>query len=73
MYLRDSLKYSESISTLVLHSFNFFGQFCPIFGGIIADSYLGNVKTIFVFMFFYGIGWLGLLIANIPITGVELG
>lgn len=44
LYMRDSLHFSEEYSTTLLHIFNFFSQFCPIFGAIIADSYWGNTK-----------------------------
>lgn len=44
LYLRDSLLFSEDFSTMVLHIFNFFSQFCPIFGAILADCFIGNVK-----------------------------
>lgn len=67
LYLRDSLNYSEDFSTSFLHIFNFFGQFCPIFGAIIADSYLGNIKTIFYFMFFYAFGWCGMIAITFPL------
>lgn len=44
LYLRDSLKLTEELSTTVLHVFNFISQFLPILGAVLADSYLGNAK-----------------------------
>lgn len=67
LYLRDSLNYSEDFSTSVLHIFNFFSQFCPIFGAILADNYFGNARTIFYFFFFYAIGWIGMVLVTFPI------
>lgn len=71
LYLRDSLHFAEDISTAILHIFNFFGQFCPIFGAILADSYIGNVSTIFHCMFPYATGWIGMIIVAliVPDTG----
>lgn len=67
MYLHDSLSFSEESATIYFHIFNFFSQFCPIFGAIIADNYLGNVKTIFYLFFLYAIGWLGMFILTFPL------
>jgi len=49
-----------------LHVFNFFSQFCPIFGAIIADGYLGNSKTLFLFYIPYALGYGLLTITTIP-------
>lgn len=70
LYLRDSLHYAEDFSTAVLHIFNFFGQFCPIFGAVLADSYIGNVRTIFYFMFLYAAGWIGMVVVSVIGPGV---
>ena len=66
LYLRDSLFLNERFSTEVLHTFNFFSQALPIVGAIIADSYLGNSKTIFYFSFPYVIGYFGIFLATLP-------
>lgn len=71
--MRDSLNYSEEFSTSILHVFNFFGQFCPILGALVADSFLGNAKTIFYFLFLYGAGWIGMISVTLPITGKLFG
>lgn len=44
LYLYDSLHFSRDLATIVLHIFNFFSQFCPIFGAFIADGYIGNER-----------------------------
>ncbi|GAB0097937.1 peptide transporter family 1 [Sergentomyia squamirostris] len=73
LFLRDSLTLSESVAMTVLHIFNFFSQFCPIFGAILADSYFGNAKTIFYFMLFYALGYGGIIIATtLPIIEVSM-
>ncbi|XP_055382455.1 peptide transporter family 1 isoform X2 [Condylostylus longicornis] len=72
LYLRDDLKFTENFSTVMLHVFNFFGQFCPIFGAVIADSYLGNIKTVQYFSIVYLIGWIGLITTSLPISGIPV-
>ncbi|XP_013115456.2 solute carrier family 15 member 2 [Stomoxys calcitrans] len=72
LYLRDDLFFSESFSTVLLHIFNFFGQFCPIFGAILADSYIGNVRTINRLYFVYALGWTLLVFTSLPYVGVSL-
>lgn len=72
LYLRDSLSFSEESSTSFYHIFNFFSQFCPIFGAILADSYYGNVKTIFYLFFLYSIGWIGMVTITYPFTGLPM-
>ncbi|KAL7730170.1 hypothetical protein ACLKA6_009433 [Drosophila palustris] len=72
LFLRDDLNFSESFSTIILHIFNFFGQFCPIIGAVLADSYLGNVRTISGFCFLYGFGWLLLTLTSLPTVGIPV-
>ncbi|XP_017074915.2 peptide transporter family 1 [Drosophila eugracilis] len=72
LYLRDDLNFTESFSTVVLHIFNFFGQFCPIIGAILADSYIGNVRTISGFCFIYAFGWLLLTLTSLPAIGLSM-
>ncbi|CAD6991603.1 unnamed protein product [Ceratitis capitata] len=72
LYLRDDLYFSENFAMIMLHIFNFFGQFCPIFGAILADSYLGNVRTISYFCILYATGWILLIMTVLPTTGISL-
>ncbi|SPP88475.1 peptide transporter family 1 [Drosophila guanche] len=72
LYLRDDLNFTESFSTVVLHIFNFFGQFCPIIGAVLADSYMGNVRTISAFCFLYAFGWLLLTMTSLPSMEVPI-
>ncbi|XP_018788326.1 PREDICTED: peptide transporter family 1 [Bactrocera latifrons] len=72
LYIRDDLYFSEGFATIMLHIFNFFGQFCPIFGAILADSYFGNVRTISYFCILYATGWILLILTVMPAVGVSL-
>jgi len=72
LFLRDDLNFSESFSTIILHIFNFFGQFCPIIGAVLADSYMGNVRTISGFSFLYAFGWLLLTLTSLPSVGMPV-
>lgn len=72
LYLRDELDFSEESSTSFYHIFNFFSQFCPIFGAIIADSYSGNVKTIFYLFFLYACGWTGIVVFTFPFKSLPI-
>ncbi|KAH8359260.1 hypothetical protein KR093_005346 [Drosophila rubida] len=72
LFLRDDLNFSESFSTIILHIFNFFGQFCPIIGAVLADSYMGNVRTISGFCFLYAFGWLLLTMTTLPYVGMPV-
>ncbi|XP_055855555.1 solute carrier family 15 member 1 isoform X2 [Episyrphus balteatus] len=56
----------------MLHIFNFFGQFCPIIGAILADSYLGNTRTISWFYYVYAVGWIFLIITSLPTIGISI-
>uniref|UniRef100_A0A336M0P8 CSON006749 protein n=1 Tax=Culicoides sonorensis TaxID=179676 RepID=A0A336M0P8_CULSO len=66
LFLHDSLHLSEDTSSAILHLFNFFSQFCPIFGAVLADSYLGNARTLFIFYIPYAIGYVGLVFTTLP-------
>ncbi|XP_055311401.1 peptide transporter family 1-like isoform X2 [Sitodiplosis mosellana] len=67
-YLHNSLNFSQESATNYFHIFNFFGQLCPIFGAIVADNYLGNVKTIFYLFFLYATGWIAMSILTFPLS-----
>ncbi|XP_039286060.1 peptide transporter family 2 isoform X2 [Nilaparvata lugens] len=56
LYLQNQLKYSETDSTLIYHSFVMLCYFFPLFGAILADSFLGKFKTIFYLSVVYAIG-----------------
>ncbi|XP_039286063.1 peptide transporter family 1 [Nilaparvata lugens] len=72
IFLKNKLRYSESESTIIYHSFSMINYFFPIIGAIIADSLLGRYKTIFYLSIVYALGNMTLaassaiLLWNIP-------
>ncbi|CAH2039874.1 unnamed protein product, partial [Iphiclides podalirius] len=56
LYLRNKLDYTDDEATELYHIFNGLVYLCPIFGGIVADSYLGKYRTILYMMFVYLFG-----------------
>ena len=44
IYLTTMLKMKKDKATAVYHAFNMLCYFSPIFGAILADSYLGKFK-----------------------------
>lgn len=48
LYLRDILDYDENTSTVLYHAFSMLCYFTPVFGAILADTYLGKFKYFFV-------------------------
>lgn len=53
LYLHFVLLYSEETSTVLYHIFSSLCYFTPLFGGILADTYLGKFKTIVALSFVY--------------------
>ncbi|XP_013134517.1 PREDICTED: peptide transporter family 1-like [Papilio polytes] len=56
LYLRNKLNYTDDEAKEIYHMFNGMVSLCPIFGGIIADNYLGKYRTILYMMFIYVLG-----------------
>nr|XP_018918134.1 PREDICTED: peptide transporter family 1-like [Bemisia tabaci] len=46
LYLRNFLHYSKEDAISIFHIFTFLCYFLPIFGGVLADSYIGKYRTI---------------------------
>ena len=44
LYLRDILLFDENVSTVLYHVFVMLCYFTPVFGAILADTYLGKFK-----------------------------
>ena len=44
LYLRDILGFNENQSTVYYHAFAMLCYFTPVFGAILADTYLGKFK-----------------------------
>ncbi|XP_063363292.1 peptide transporter family 1-like [Cydia amplana] len=67
LYLRSKLGYSDDEATELYHVFATFVYLFPIFGGIMADNYLGKFRTILYMMFVYAAGNLLVAITAIPL------
>ncbi|XP_046443398.1 solute carrier family 15 member 1-like [Daphnia pulex] len=68
LYFRDILLYDESESTVYYHLFSMLCYFTPVFGAILADTYLGKFKTILYLSILYACGNIMLSVASIPNT-----
>lgn len=56
LYLVDQLLYTENEATVIYHIFSMFSYFFPLFGSMLADSWLGNFRTILYFSLLYAVG-----------------
>nr|XP_014289069.1 peptide transporter family 1-like isoform X2 [Halyomorpha halys] len=56
LYLKDYLHYSENNATIIYHLFIVLCYFSPIFGGIMADAWLGKYNTILYVSLLYAFG-----------------
>lgn len=66
LYLTRQLNYDDDFATVLFHIFTMFVYFFPIFGAIIADSWLGKFKTIFYLSIVYAIGSSVIALGAIP-------
>ena len=71
LFLVQVLMFSEDDAVILFHGFNFLCYFTPLFGAIIADSFLGKFKTIMYLATIYAIGEIILTIG--AIGGTENG
>ncbi|XP_076385714.1 peptide transporter family 1 isoform X2 [Megachile rotundata] len=70
IYLRNYLNYEDSITTTIFHVFVMLAYFFPVFGAILADSWLGKFNTIFYLSIVYAIGQILLTLSAAPIIGL---
>lgn len=70
-YLTDILFYSEPDAKIIYHTFTMLVYFFPIFGAMLADSYLGKFKTILYLSIIYGAGSSVLSMASAPPVPLE--
>jgi len=68
LYLRDILLFDENVSTVLYHVFVMLCYFTPVFGAILADTYLGKFRTILYLSILYAAGNVILSVAAIPNT-----
>lgn len=66
IYLHNQLEFDSDTSTVIYHVWTMFCYFFPVFGAIIADSWLGKFKTIFYLSVVYAIGSVVISIAAVP-------
>jgi dipeptide/tripeptide permease len=64
--MRNVLNFSEDLATTIYHVFLLLCYALPIFGGILADSYIGKIKTIFYLSVVYSVGNIVLTSAATP-------
>ena len=50
LYLKNVLGFDENQSTVYYHAFAMLCYFTPVFGAILADTYLGKFKYTFYYM-----------------------
>ena len=62
------LGFVEDDAVILFHGFNFLCYFTPLFGAIIADSFLGKFRTILYLATIYAIGEIILTIGAIGNT-----
>ena len=70
IYLKKKLGLTEDLATIIYHTFSMFCYFTPIFGSILADTFLGKYKTIVYISIIYVLGHLLKTLAAIPTLGV---
>ncbi|XP_076304131.1 solute carrier family 15 member 1-like isoform X2 [Tachypleus tridentatus] len=66
LYLTMVLLYDEDTATMIYHTFSMGCYFTPLFGAMLADSFLGKFKTIFYVSIVYVMGNIILSSASIP-------
>lgn len=70
LYLHQNLNYTSDQSTVIYHSFLMAAYFFPIFGAIIADSFIGKFRTIFYLSIIYALGNSTLALSATPFFGL---
>lgn len=68
LYLNQNLLYDQDVSTAVYHINDFVLHLATIFGAILADSWLGLYKTLFIMTMIFCMGCLTLFVAAINFT-----
>lgn len=69
LYFLNFLHWDENLSTTIYHAFTGLCYFTPVFGALIADSWLGKFKTIIYLSLVYVIGHVIKSIGAIPSVG----
>ncbi|XP_021365386.1 solute carrier family 15 member 1-like isoform X1 [Mizuhopecten yessoensis] len=66
LYLTRWLKFTDDHATAIFHAFVMLCYFSPLFGAIIADGYLGRLKTILYVSIIYAAGNLVMALTALP-------
>ncbi|XP_033728078.1 LOW QUALITY PROTEIN: solute carrier family 15 member 2-like [Pecten maximus] len=66
LYLTRWLKFTDDHATAIFHAFVMLCYFSPLFGAIIADGFLGRLKTILYVSVIYAIGNLVMALTALP-------
>ncbi|RZF47986.1 hypothetical protein LSTR_LSTR002052 [Laodelphax striatellus] len=72
LYLHQILNYDRNTSTIIYHIFIMVSYFFPLFGAILADSFIGKFKTIFYLSIIYALGNALLAFASTPYFGLPM-
>ncbi|RZF39088.1 hypothetical protein LSTR_LSTR016537, partial [Laodelphax striatellus] len=72
LYLHQILNYDTNTSTIIYHIFIMVSYFFPLFGAILADSFIGKFKTIFYLSIIYALGNALLAFASTPYFGLPM-
>lgn len=80
LFLTDELQMTQDDATIVFHTVSMICFVFPIVGGIVADSWLGNYRTILYLSLLYALGnvvlsassWPSLVFSGFPLTCVGL-
>jgi len=70
IYINQKLHFDHDRSTTIYHTFTMLCYFCPMFGAMIADQFLGKFKTIVYISIIYVLGHLLKTLAAVPTLGV---
>ena len=70
IYISQKLHFDHDRSTSIYHTFSMLCYFCPMFGAMIADQFLGKFKTIVYISIIYVLGHLLKTLAAVPNIGV---
>ena len=68
LFVNQVIGFSETDSSVLFHGFTVVAYFSPIFGAILADSFIGKFKTIFYVSLIYGIGQLVITLGSVGDT-----
>ncbi|CAI6368750.1 unnamed protein product [Macrosiphum euphorbiae] len=71
LFFTSIQKYDNNTSTIIVHMFIVFQSISTLFGAIIADSYWGKYKTIFILSFVHAMGNIIVAISSL-VTSVSM-